>query len=243
LAKGRANRQRQEKLLRVSLLACITTACSLGTIKSKGGSVVRVLIADDHDLLRDTLVLYLQSQGDFETATAANLEGACDLIDTQDHFDLIMLDLNMPGMNGLEGLRRALAMQGGQRVALLSGNASREIVAEALEAGAAGFVPKTLPARSMLNAVQFMVKGEKFAPIEYLSPAPEAAPHPLADRLTAREMQMLRRLTEGKSNKEIARDLALSEPTVKLHLKTLYRKLDANNRTQAAMIAQEAKLF
>jgi two-component system nitrate/nitrite response regulator NarL len=204
---------------------------------------MRVLIADDHDLVRDMLVMLLQSLGDIETSTAADFTQACTLIDNEARYDLIMLDLNMPGMNGLSGLRHALKMHGGQRVALLSGTATREIAQQALEEGAAGFVPKTLPAKSMINAVKFMVMGEQFVPFDFLSSqdAPEA--HPLADRLTPRELQMLKGLTEGKSNKEIARDLDISEPTVKLHMKTLYRKLDASNRTQAAMIAHEAKLF
>lgn len=204
---------------------------------------MRVLIADDHDLVRDMMVMLLQSQGDIETSTAANFEQACGLIDSQARYDLIMLDLNMPGMNGLDGLRHALAMQGGQRVALLSGTATREIAQQALEEGAAGFVPKTLPAKSMVNAVKFMVMGEQFVPFDFLTAHDALETHPLADKLTPRELQMLKGLTEGKSNKEIARDLDISEPTVKLHMKTLYRKLDASNRTQAAMIAHEAKLF
>lgn len=204
---------------------------------------MRVLIADDHDLLRDTLVLFLQSQGDIQTSIAADLAGACKLIDTEDPYDLVLLDLNMPGMNGLEGLKQAMAMKGGQRVALLSGEATREIAERALEAGAAGFVPKTLPAKSMINAVKFMAMGEQYAPIDFMTAVDETPSHPLADKLTPRELQVLKGLTEGKSNKEIARDLDITEPTVKLHMKTLYRKVGAGNRTQAALIAREAGLF
>ncbi|RUS60793.1 DNA-binding response regulator [Pseudorhodobacter sp. E13] len=204
---------------------------------------MRVLIADDHDLLRDTLVLFLQAQGDIETSTAANLAEACKAIETEARFDLVLLDLNMPGMNGLAGLKQAMALKGGQRVALLSGSASREIVEQALDAGAAGFVPKTLPAKSMINAVKFMAMGEQYAPVDFMTAVEEAPAHPLAQKLTARELQVLKGLTEGKANKEIARDLDITEPTVKLHMKTLYRKLEASNRTQAAMIAREAGLF
>ncbi|MFT7593983.1 MAG: two-component system nitrate/nitrite response regulator NarL [Paracoccaceae bacterium] len=204
---------------------------------------MRVLIADDHDLLRDTLVLFLQSQSDIETSTAADLAGACKLIETQEPYDLVLLDLNMPGMNGLDGLKHALALKGGQRVALLSGEATREIAEQALEAGAAGFVPKTLPAKSMINAVKFMAMGEQYAPIDFMTAVDETPSHPLADKLTPRELQVLKGLTEGKSNKEIARDLDITEPTVKLHMKTLYRKVGAANRTQAALIAREAGLF
>jgi DNA-binding NarL/FixJ family response regulator len=204
---------------------------------------MRVLIADDHDLLRDMLVMFLGAQGEIETSTAADVDQACKRVEEDDTYDLILLDLNMPGMNGLDGLARVMALKGGQRVALMSGEATREIAEKALDAGAAGFVPKTLPAKSMINAVRFMAMGEQYAPIDFMTAVEEAPVNPLAEKLTPRELQVLKGLTEGKSNKEIARDLDLQEPTIKLHVKTLYRKVGAANRTQAALIAREARLF
>jgi len=204
---------------------------------------MRVLIADDHDLLRDTLVMFLENEGGIETATAGSYDAACALMKSGETFDLILLDYNMPGMNGLEGLKKAIAFGGGQRVALISGEATKKIAEEALEAGAAGFVPKSLPAKSLVNAVRFMAMGEQYAPIDFMTAVEETPSNPLADKLTERELQVLRGLTEGKSNKEISRDLDIQEPTVKLHMKTLYRKVGAANRTQAAMIAREAGLF
>ncbi|MBY6135986.1 response regulator transcription factor [Nocardioides marinus] len=204
---------------------------------------MRVLIADDHDLLRDTLVLFLEGQGSITTRTAADLDQACKLIETEDPFDLVLLDLNMPGMDGLNGLKRAMELKDGQRVALMSGTATRQIAEQALEAGAAGFVPKTLSAKSMINAVKFMAMGEQYAPIDFMTATETEETHPLAEKLSPRERQVLKGLTEGKSNKEIARDLEISEPTVKLHMKTLYRKLEVTNRTQAALAAREAGLY
>lgn len=204
---------------------------------------MRVLIADDHDLLRDTLVMFLQGQGGFETATAGTFDAACALIDTEERFDLVLLDLNMPGMNGLSGLKAALAYDGGQRVALMSGEATPAIAQQALQAGAAGFVPKSLPAKSLINAVRFMAQGDQYAPIDFMTSEPPAPANRLASTLTQREMQVLKGLTEGKSNKEIGRDLEIQEPTVKLHVKTLYRKIGAANRTQAAMIAREEGIY
>jgi DNA-binding NarL/FixJ family response regulator len=149
----------------------------------------------------------------------------------------------MPGMNGLDGLKKALTMQDGIRVALVSGEATKQIAEEALEAGAAGFVPKSLPAKSFVNAVKFMAMGEQYAPIDFMTAVEESPTNPLAEKLTERELQVLKGLTVGKSNKEFARDLDIQEPTVKVHVKTLYRKVGAANRTQAAMIAREAGLY
>ncbi|MBT9383041.1 response regulator transcription factor [Pseudooceanicola sp. CBS1P-1] len=207
---------------------------------------MRILIADDHELLRDTLNLYISNEADFEIDTAADLDGARALVEgAEAPYDLVLLDFSMPGMNGLEGLRTIMEMANARRVALISGTATREVAEEALAAGAAGFLPKTLPAKSLVNAIRFMAMGEQYAPLDFMRAAEEeaAASHPLAEALSLREMQVLEGLTQGKSNKEIARDLDLREPTIKLHVKTLYRKIGAANRTQAAMIAKEQGLF
>ncbi|MGB0704365.1 MAG: response regulator transcription factor [Paracoccaceae bacterium] len=205
---------------------------------------MRILIADDHDLLRETLSMFLASEGSIDTALASTLDAALDLIHSEEKFDLIMLDYNMPGMAGLNGLKRAMEASGGIPVALMSGIASRSVAEEALAFGAAGFVPKTLAAKTLVNAVRFMAMGEKYAPIDFMTADdPTVAPNPLAQKLSRRELQVLEGLSKGKSNKEIARDLDLQEPTIKLHVKTLYRKIGAANRTQAALIAKEEGLF
>ncbi|SIS94582.1 two component transcriptional regulator, LuxR family [Roseivivax lentus] len=204
---------------------------------------MRVLIADDHDLLRDTLVAYLAGEEGVEAEQAASYDEVRTRVTEGPRFDLILLDFRMPGMKGLASLAEAMTLSGGgQRVALMSGEASRAVAEEALGMGAAGFIPKTLGAQSLVRAIKFMAMGEQYAPIDFLTADAPAPGHPLAETLTPRERDVLRGVVAGKSNKEIARDLAISEPTVKLHMKTLFRKLDVRNRTQAALLAREAQI-
>ncbi len=200
---------------------------------------MRILLADDHDLVRETIALFLQSEGIADVVTAKSVDEAVTAADATGSFDLVLLDYNMPGMDGLAGLTRMIAANDGRPVALLSGNATPAIANEAIASGAAGFVPKTLGSKSIVSAIRFMAAGEVFVPFGFMQ---QTEPKTVAD-LTERETEVLRGLCEGKSNKEIARDLDLQEVTIKLHVKTLCRKLDAKNRTQAAMIARDRKLI
>lgn len=199
---------------------------------------MRVLIADDHDLVREAIAAFLKSEGVVEVVTVPTLDDAVRAADESGSFDLVLLDYNMPGMNGLDGLTRMIAANDRRPVALMSGNASRAVAEQAIHSGAAGFVPKTMSSRSMVTAVKFMAAGEIFAPFNFMQQADTAA-----GNLSQRETDVLRGLCEGKSNKEIARDLDLQEVTIKLHVKTLSRKLNAKNRTHAAMMAREMNLI
>ncbi|MCT8159744.1 response regulator transcription factor [Pseudoruegeria sp. SHC-113] len=206
---------------------------------------MKVLVADDHDLVLDMMRMLLTSEPDVEVETAGDLDGAIAVMEADAGFDLVLLDFNMPGMDGLDGLARALAAGGGSPVALMSGVASRAVAQAALDAGAAGFLPKTMTAKSLMNAARFMASGEKYAPVDFMTSEPvdgEGLPT-VAQELTPREMEVLGGVCRGLSNKEIALELDLQEVTIKLHMKTLCRKLDARNRTHAAMIARTAGLF
>ncbi|WP_144023237.1 LuxR C-terminal-related transcriptional regulator, partial [Brevirhabdus pacifica] len=152
-----------------------------------------------------------------------------------------LLDYCMPGMNGMNGLREAIEVNVGQPVALMSGTANRSVAQEALDAGAVGFLPKTIGARSLAHAIRFMAAGEVFVPVGFMT-AEEEGETTRGD-LSAREHQVLGGLCRGLSNKEIGRETELREVTVKLYVKTLCRKLGARNRTHAAMLARDAQIF
>lgn len=163
--------------------------------------------------------------------------------------DLIILDLTMPGMNGVAGLEHVRARHPGIPVVVLSGRTGREDIMGALNRGANGYLPKTLSGKAMLAALRLVMSGETYVPSilmdERTRPgvrgADRAGGAPGIDALTERERDVLDFLCQGKSNKEIARDLAIREVTVKVHVGNIMRKLGAANRTQAVRLALDSK--
>ena len=202
-----------------------------------------ILIADDHDLVRDTIAAYLETVEDFAVQSAATLDAALQLMRGIDAVDLLILDYNMPGMNGLNGLDRARQEFPASKVVLMSGVANRDVANSAMAQGAHGFIPKSLTATSLVNAIRFVLSGERYFPFDFGAPDTSAAPPAAFASLSDREMQTLEQLCIGLSNKEIARNLGVQEVTVKLHVKNVLAKLGVSNRTQAAVLAKENHLF
>lgn len=204
---------------------------------------MRILIADDHDLVREMIGEVLKREAGCTVEHAACVADVLTTVAENDPFDLILLDYQMPGMNELAGLKSVLQAAPETPVALLSGVANRAVAEKALAAGARGFLPKTMKPRSLVNAISFMAAGEVFVPVDFMTATAELPETAAALGLTKRELDVLGGLCDGLSNKEIGLRFDLQEVTVKLHVKTLSRKLKAKNRTHAAMLARDMALL
>ena len=217
---------------------------------------MKILVADDHKLVRDGLKPFLQELApDVEILDAANMDEALATAGAVPDLGLVLLDLMMPGMDGLKGLEAVRAKCPGVPVVIVSGFSSRDHVVAAVQAGAAGFIPKTVSGTAMVNALRLVLSGEKYLPSSTFFDDPAnptmmmppnmgrlgtgGVPAPF-DKLSRRETEILALLVEGRTNKEIALCLDLQEITIKVHLRNVYRKIGAANRAQAVRIAMSS---
>lgn len=199
-----------------------------------------IILADDHEVVRVGMRDALTGiEPSFDIHEAANLSEAVDFAVERSAVDLALLDLNMPGMNGTSGIAMMRDASPATPVAIISGSTRDEDIEASLAAGAIGFVPKTMRLLSMANAVRLMLSGEKYVPMDFFERRNKAETEA---GLTARELDALRAVARGLSNKQIARELGIAEVTVKLHVANLFRKIGVANRTQAAIRARELGL-
>ena len=249
---------------------------------------MKLLIADDHTLFRDALSYYLQRErGEYEIISVADVYEAeaylAELNGTKKAIDIVLLDLLMPGMNGLQGLERIVSLYPDVPVLLMSGIASIEDVKQAIRIGARGYFPKTHSCEALIKGVDLILSGENYIPVSLetgkiiesskitpVSNDVEVGDHQdihdrwvqfretaMRDRnlgvqsdvehpvisLTKREKDVLTYLVKGERNKDIADALGIKTVTVKLHVRSICRKFDVQNRTQAAVKANELNII
>jgi len=202
----------------------------------------RVIIVDDHPLFRDALkqILTAASPG-IAIDEAGTIDAVTAALTNDRDFDLVLLDLKMPGVQGFSGLVFLRAQFPAVPVAVISASEEPHIIRRALDLGASAYIPKSLPAEIMRKAVAALLRGDMWAPESATGAAsldPEA--DELARRLatlTPQQLRVLMMLREGLLNKQIAYQLGVSEATIKAHVSAILQKLDVGSRTQAVIAA------
>ncbi len=205
---------------------------------------MKVVICDDQAIVRDGLELLLKLERDIEViGLAQDGAEAVDLVAAR-HPDLVLMDLMMPGMNGVEATRRIHAQFPDTRVLVLTTYDDDTWVFDAIRAGAAGYLLKDTPREKVIEAIRGTVVGKTFVDPavagKLLDQAASRQVHPatqITEKLTEREIDILRLIAHGLNNAEIAARLHLSEGTVRNHISAIFSKLEVSDRTQAAILA------
>jgi DNA-binding NarL/FixJ family response regulator len=208
----------------------------------------KILIADDHPLFREAIHnVIIDGFPGSEVMETGDLDSALALSQEHDDLDLILLDLNMPGMHGLNGLINLRNESPTIPVVIVSAEQDKQVVLQAITYGAVGFITKSSPRLQMTEAIQQILNGNVYLPPEIirsqkiggqrrmndcLGLAPE-----LLQALTRKQLLVLERMTKGDSNKQIAYSLEIAETTVKAHVSAILRKLNVHNRVQAILSA------
>ena len=206
--------------------------------------VPTLLVADDHPLFRAALRQAAADAVDaLQVREAASLDEVLAALDAEPGTDLVLLDLHMPGMVGLDALLTLRARAEGTPVVVLSGSEDVQVVWQAIEAGAMGFIQKQTDSRTMMAALRVVLSGGIYLPPVCLAggarrPGATTTELPARERiarlgLSGRQAETLAKVVQGKSNKVIARELGISEATVKTHLSAVFAALDVHSRTEA----------
>jgi DNA-binding NarL/FixJ family response regulator len=209
---------------------------------------MHVVVADDHPLYREAVCIRLRRLfADASVEAVDSLDSLTALAGQS--FDLIFVDLRMPGMSGGASIGQVLKTFPKAAIVLMSGEATPADVRAAIRAGAKGYLPKTIPSELFNTAVSLLAAGGTYLPSEVLQDEAAAgdegtvATGRSVERLTPRQQAVLVRVTSGASNKEIARDLGLTEITVKLHVRQILKKIGARNRAEATAVAIKSGLI
>ncbi len=203
---------------------------------------MKILLVDDHELFRDGLKLVVQQISDnVDIRECGSCAEAYRIIGDNEGFDLILLDVDLPGISGMEGLEEFRNLDPCAPIVFLSGSDDSQMIRRALDMGVMGYIPKTLGSEIIIQALQLVLKGGRYIPDSVLSPT--APPFRDETVLTGRQKEILALLSRGKANKEIARILDITDNTVRVHVSAIFQALKVNNRTEAALAALKRGLI
>lgn len=209
---------------------------------------IRILIADDHPVVRDGLTAILETQPEFEVIAEAS--SGAEALDKAAAYqpDILLLDLEMPEMDGVQVVKELRARYPQIKIIVFTAFDTDERILAAVQAGVQGYLLKGVPRSDLFNAIRVVSQGGSLLQpvvasklMQHVSDRSRAEPKD--DLLTSREMEVLHLLAQGKLNKEIAEQLVISERTVKFHVSSILRKLDVGNRTEAVRAAVERGLI
>jgi DNA-binding NarL/FixJ family response regulator len=208
---------------------------------------MKILIADDHEIVREGIKLLLSDlSADLSMVEAADRSQVLACLSNNPDLDLILLDLYMPGVTDLDLLSEVCNSYPQIPVIILSATDDARVMQRVIDRGAAGFIPKSAAHAVMSSAIQLVLSGGVYIPPAMVhQPEADAAGIPARMtpvsqlELTPRQIEVLKLLGEGKSNKTIARELGLSAHTVKIHVTAIFKALGVNNRTEAAVASRE----
>ena len=204
---------------------------------------MRILIADDHKLFRAGLVLVLKQLGeDLEILEAGSGKEAIELAASTPSPELVLMDLDLPGGNGMEALTSIHATAPDMPVIILSAMEDQVTISRAMELGARGYIPKSASGDVMINSLKLVISGGVCMPPGFGENGKKGGDDD-GPNLTRRQLEVLRLMATGSSNKEIAHSLGISENTVRVHISAIITALDATNRTEAAYSAMRIGLI
>ena len=196
-----------------------------------------ILIADDHKLVAEVVGDYLTGTELFSVETAETYQEVLDKVALRSAFDIILLDRNMPGLHGLEEVRAVINANHPAPVALFTSSVDRYMLMQSLEHGLKGLIPKTMPSKSLVSALNYISSGEVFLPNAVVKSITYADQNPHG--LTDSEVYILRLAAKGMTNKAIAHDMNQSETSIKMNMRSICIKLNASNRAHAAIIGTD----
>jgi DNA-binding NarL/FixJ family response regulator len=205
--------------------------------------VIRIVLADDHPIVTEGLALIFEDQSDLAIVGTASTAAQTVAIVAREKPQVLILDLEFPDASGLDVLDRVRLLDDPPRIVIFTAYGGSARISETVAHGADSYVLKGTPSSELLRAIRSVANGRTYIPAELSGELADALREPARERLTPRELQILRLMAAGRANKEIATELHIAERTVKFHVSEIFSRLNATNRAHAVSLARARGLL